>query len=163
MSRITVTKLTKLVLQRRDLLNQLHNIDVIITRRPSIVKQLDDIEALIGSHRAHCESGAPTPGKAGRPLKYGFEISAAVADLTRTGLSEREIGDKLGIPHQSVANMQKREGVRSTSKTGGARTPYGPEMIAAVKMLVAEGVSKRKIAKELGIPPGSVDTLKNKL
>ena len=158
---VAVTRLTELVIHRRDLLNQIDNLDRMIARRPSIVKQLEDVEQRIASHQIAREE--PKTSTGGRPKKYGFEISAAVADLTRAGLSEREIADKLCIPHQSVANMKKREGARSTRKTGGARTPYGPEMVEAVRMLAAEGLSKRMIAAELGIPAGSVDTLRKKL
>jgi hypothetical protein len=155
-----VSPITDLVIRRCDLLEQLHHIDVLIAERPSIVQKLEEIQLLIDSHAGNRQ--APTASRPGRPQKYGFEISVAVADLTRAGLSEREIGERLGIPHQSVANMQRREGARPTSKTGGARTPYGPEMVAAVKKLASEGISKRKIAKQLGIPAGSADTLKKK-
>lgn len=157
----TITPLTELVERRRALLKQLASLDILIAQRPALVKQIDDLGALIESCVPPIQD-TPGPAKRGRPPKYGPEVSAAVAELTRAGLSEREIGERLDIPHQSVAYMQRREGAQPTSKKGGARTPYGPEVVEAVKALAAAGLSKRKIAAKLGMPPSSVDTLKKR-
>ena len=156
-----ITPLTELVARRRALLKQLDDLDTLMAQRPALVKQIDDLGVLI-ERCAPPIQDTPGPSKRGRPPKYEPAVSAAVADLTRAGLSEREIGERLNIPHQSVANMQRREGARPTSKKGGARTPYGPEVVESVKALAAAGLSKRKIAAKLGMPPSSVDTLKKK-
>lgn len=79
--------------------------------------------------------------------------TARVARLWLAGLSLREIGRQLGIHHQTAADDLKRHqrNLARPSAFGRTRAAVRDRRAAKVARLLAEGLSLRQAAAELGV------------
>lgn len=90
---------------------------------------------------------------------YDEENVAKIRKLYESGLTQKEVGERLGFSEGVVGRVMREFGIpaRTTRQAAALRVartpdlPYAPEVVAEVRRLYESGLPQRLVAQELGL------------